>query len=186
MSDHGGGERRTTSAAHKADPAPATDGAGEGASEGGGGRPAEGSGERPAEGDGVVRFDLAGTAVFVVAAAAGVVDPDVLAYGTAVVSGAMFVIGCVTFLWAFGIAVGRSRTEAVGLGGIYFLAGQPGGPAQSRLRLALAVQVVVALVAGIARLYTPVAFVALAPMFGLGLLGLWGARHAVFPPRDAP
>jgi hypothetical protein len=124
-----------------------------------------------------------GTAVFGVAAVVGVIDPDGLAVGTAVVSVAMFVIGCVTFLWAFAVAVGRSRLEDVTLGGVYFLSGA--SPAVRRPLLgALAVQVVVAVTAGIVRLYTPVAFVALAPMFGLGLAGLWGAKHADFPDRD--
>jgi hypothetical protein len=133
-------------------------------------------------GHAIVRTDLAGTAVFVVAAAAGIADPDGLAVGTAAISVAMFVIGCATFLWAFAIAVGRSRTDEVTLGGVYFLSGAPKW-ARSRLLGALAVQILIALVAGIVRIYTPVAFVALAPMFGLGLAGLWGARHATFPPR---
>jgi hypothetical protein len=130
-----------------------------------------------------VTTDLVVTGVFVAAAAAGVVDPDTLAWGTAAVSVAMFVAGCVTFLWAFAIAVGRSRMEAVTLGGVYFVSGAPAA-ARRPLLGALAVQVVVALTAAIVRIYTPVAFVTLAPMFGLGVAGLWGARHATFPARD--
>jgi hypothetical protein len=131
----------------------------------------------------IVTTDLVVTAVFVVAAVMGVLDPDGLAWGTAVVSVVMFLVGCITFLWAFAIAVGRSRLEAVTLGGVYFLAGAP--PSARRPLLgALAVQVVVALTAGIVRIYTPVAFVALAPMFGMGLAGWWGARYVAFPPRQ--
>jgi hypothetical protein len=84
---------------------------------------------------------------------------------------------------AFAIAVGRSRMETVTLGGVYFLVGAPSA-ARRPLLGALGVQVVVALAAGIVRIYTPVAFVALAPMFGLGVAGLWGARRAVFPARE--
>ncbi|MGH9119595.1 MAG: hypothetical protein ACRD0A_17470 [Acidimicrobiales bacterium] len=133
-------------------------------------------------GQAIVTAALVGTVVFVVAAAAGLADPDGLAIGTAVVSIAMFVIGCTTFLWAFAIAVGRSRTDEVTLAGVYFLSAAPTA-ARARLLGALAVQILVALTAGIVRIYTPVAFVALAPMFGLGLAGLWGARHATFLPR---
>ena len=33
------------------------------------------------------------------------------------------------------------------------------------------------------RPFTEVAFGILAPMFGLGLMALWGGRHGTFPPR---
>ena len=33
------------------------------------------------------------------------------------------------------------------------------------------------------RPYTEVAFGILAPMFGLGLMGVWGGRYGEFPPR---
>ena len=32
--------------------------------------------------------------------------------------------------------------------------------------------------------FTAVAFGVLAPMLGLGLIGLWGARYGTFPERD--
>ena len=34
-----------------------------------------------------------------------------------------------------------------------------------------------------ARPFTPLAFGVLAPMFGLGVMGLWGAKFGTFPPR---
>jgi hypothetical protein len=130
-----------------------------------------------------VTIDLVVTGVFAVAALVGIIDPDGLAVGTAVLSVGMFVAGCVTFLWAFAIAVGRSRVEAVTLAGVYFLSGAPTAVRRPLLG-ALGVQIVIALTAGIVRIYTPVAFVALAPMFGLGMAGLWGARYNRFPAND--
>ena len=83
------------------------------------------------------------------------------------------------------IAVSRSRTDAVSVAGVYFLADDVAPrPTRIRFRLALAIQVVVAIVTASIRLYTSVAFGVLVPMFGLGLMGLWGARHGRFAPRD--
>ena len=56
---------------------------------------------------------------------------------------------------------------------------------QVRMLVPLAIQVVVALLTASIRLYTPLAFGILVPMWGLGLAGLWGARYGTFPPRPA-
>ncbi|MGH9247544.1 MAG: hypothetical protein ACRD29_25165 [Acidimicrobiales bacterium] len=131
----------------------------------------------------IINTSFAGTGVFVGATAAGVIAPDQLGYLTAAVSIALFVVGCAAFLWAFALAVSRSRSEDVTIGGIYFLSGTAPRVVRFRLLLALGVQIVVALAAGVIRVYTPVAFASLVPVFGLGLAGLWGARHGTFPPR---
>jgi hypothetical protein len=137
--------------------------------------------DRP--GRAIVTADAAGTAAFVLACIAGVAVPDPLGLITAAVSIALFLAGCVAFLAALAAAAGRSRRETVSLAGVYFLSGSaPRWPKRPLLGL-LAVQVVVAVTAGVVRIYTPVAFAALAPMFGLGMTGLWGARHGRFPPR---
>ena len=59
----------------------------------------------------------------------------------------MFAGGVVAFLWAYGIAVGRSRTDEIGIGGLYFLAGT--APPAVRLHLlgSLAAEVVIAVAA---------------------------------------
>jgi hypothetical protein len=46
-----------------------------------------------------------------------------------------------------------------------------------------AVQLVVSLVVASIRPFTAVAFAILVPMFGIGMMGLWSARHGSFPPR---
>jgi hypothetical protein len=97
---------------------------------------------------------------------------------------AALVVGCVLYLVAYATAVARSRTDAIGLGALFFLT-DGAAPAAVRRSFWLwtSVQVVVGLAAAAARPFTPVAFGVLAPIVGLGLMGLWGARHGVFPER---
>ncbi|CAN5183122.1 hypothetical protein BH18ACT4_BH18ACT4_10820 [soil metagenome] len=138
------------------------------------------------DGAGIVNLAWAGTGVFAAAAAAGAADPDTFAVATAVVSCVLFAVGCAVFLWAYALAVGRSRSDSIGIGGLYFLAGDTAPrPVRTRLMIALAVQVVVAVAAASLRPFTPIAFGILVPMFGLGLAGLWGARHGEFPSNVA-
>jgi hypothetical protein len=59
-------------------------------------------------------------------------------------------------------------------------------PVRWRLWAALAVQCVVAVTAASVRPFTTAAFSVLVPMLGLGLNGLWAARHGTFGPRVVP
>ena len=93
----------------------------------------------------------------------------------------LLALGCVAFLWAFAVAVERSRTEEIGVGGLFFLEGCAPRRAQLVMMASVAVQTVVPLVVAIIRPFT--AFAVLAPVWSLGLAGLWGARHGTFPPR---
>ena len=81
------------------------------------------------------------------------------------------------------MAIGRSRTDLIGMGGLFFLAGSAPRAVQRSLWASLAVEVVVAVATAAARPFTPLAFGVLAPMFGLGVMGLWGAKFGTFPPR---
>lgn len=146
-------------------------------------RPADEARPRPGPGAGIVTSSFVGTGAFALVAGAGVLAPG-LEVVTAVVSGVLFAVGCAVFLCAYALAVSRSRTEAIGIGGLYFLTGDS-APASVRRRLmvALVAQVVLALVAASLRPYTPMAFGILVPVFGLGLTGLWGARHGRFAAR---
>ena len=40
-----------------------------------------------------------------------------------IVSLVLFAVGMVVFVWAYAVAVGRSRTDLIGIGGLFFLAG---------------------------------------------------------------
>ncbi|MDZ7673698.1 MAG: hypothetical protein U5K30_01300 [Acidimicrobiales bacterium] len=139
---------------------------------------------RSEEGEGLVNLALLGTGAFLVAAVAGAVAPDTLGGFTAAVSGSLFVVGVVLFLWGYANGVVRSRNEEVTLAGLFFLSHTAPKVVRFRLRGALAVQVVVAAVVAVLQTYTSVAFAVLAPMFGLGSMAMWGARHGTFFPKD--
>jgi hypothetical protein len=124
-----------------------------------------------------------GTAIFVVAATIATIDVDLVVV-LVVVSLVLFAIGTAIFLTAYAKAIARSRYEAIGMGGLFFLAGSAPRRVQVSLLASCGVEVVVALVAASVRIYTPVAFGLLVPMYGLGLVGLWGATHGEFPPRE--
>lgn len=134
-------------------------------------------------GRGIINLSWAGTGVYTALAIAGSISTDWFATPTAVVSVVLFFIGCAVFLWAYGIAVSRSRSDLIGIGGLYFLAGTAPKLVRFRLRLSFAVQIVAAIVSSSVRPFTPMAFGFLVPVFGLGLSGLWGARYGTFERR---
>lgn len=131
----------------------------------------------------VVVTDLVGTAVLVVVGVAQALAPATFTPALVVVSLLGFAAGSVAFLWAFAVAVSRSRTEAIGMGGLYFLSGSAPRRVQVVVLVAWLVQIVVAFVVASLGVFTPAAFALLAPMWGIGLAGMWAARHGVFPPR---
>jgi len=101
--------------------------------------------------------------------------------GTAVgVSLALFLSALVIWFYAFGVAVVRSaRGDDIGVGGLFFLFGSAPSDVRRWLFAALGVSVVLAFATAAGNAYA-----ALEPMFPLALIGLWGARHGTFPPRD--
>jgi hypothetical protein len=133
----------------------------------------------------ITRLDWVGTGVFTVTAGLAAVAPsgavDAAAFAVAVV---LFAAGAVAFGLAFFRAASRSRTELIGVAQLFFLSGGI-APVDIRrsLRGAFAVQVVVALATAAARPYSSLAAGTLVPLYGLGLTGMWAARHATFPPR---
>jgi hypothetical protein len=126
----------------------------------------------------VIRVSWWVTGAFAVAEIAGVlVSP--LRGVAALVAILMFLGGTGLMAWALVIAAGRSRTDAVEIGGLFF--SQP----PRDLKVAFGLQIVVGLAAAGIRPNTGSAFGVLAPVFGLGLMGMWGARHGRFPAREA-
>ncbi len=145
-------------------------------------RPVAGAAGVP--GAGLLKASWWGTAIFAAVAAAAAVFP-VLDTTAVVVAVALFVAGCGLFFAAFARGVGRSRTEQVAVPSLFLLSGSAPSEVRRSLFAALGVQVVVAVAVAVARPYTILAAAVLAPMYGLGLCGLWSARHGRFPARDA-
>ncbi len=129
-----------------------------------------------------VRSSWVGTIAFAVATVAGVVAPHPLAWLGFAVSLGLFIIGCVLFVWAFAVAVRRSRSDEIAVSNLFLLSGAP-TPVRTQLFTSLAVEIVVAFGTAAARPYTIAATAILAPVYGLALCGLWSARHGTFPPR---
>jgi len=132
----------------------------------------------------LVNLDLAGTAALVGTSAAAALVPSVFTLVHATFSIVLFVIGTGALLWAYALGISRSRTDTVDIPGLFLLSGAVApAPIRTSFRVALAVQVVVVVLAASIRPFTEVAFGILAPMYGLGLMGLWAARHGTFPDR---
>jgi hypothetical protein len=135
-------------------------------------------------GDGLVNLAFAGTGALVGTSLAAAVLPDTFGVVHAVLSLLLFAIGTGALLWAYALGVSRSRAVVVTLSGLFFLSGGAAPPdTRRRLRIALAVEVVVVVTAAAIRPFTEVAFGILAPMFGLGLMAMWGGRHGSFAAR---
>lgn len=142
-------------------------------------------GEAIEPGAAIVNLSFAGTGVFVSAVVATAIVPDTLGVAFIVVSCVLFALGVGTFLWAYAVGVSRSREELVTLPGLFFLVGSAPRTTAFRLRLALVVQIVAATAGASVRPFSDLAFGVLAPLFGLGLMSLWGARYGAFEPRHA-
>jgi hypothetical protein len=133
-----------------------------------------------------VRLDVWATVAFTVVSVAATVAPDPLEYVSVPLDLVLFAVGCGAFLWAYAVAIARSRYEALTMGGVFFLSDRVAPTRVARtLRLALAAQVAVALAVAAIRPFTALAFGVLVPMAGLGLMALWGARHGRFPVKMA-
>jgi hypothetical protein len=143
----------------------------------------------------IVRVDVAGTVAFVIALAIAVPlrEHRFAQYLVGAVSMVLFAIGVITTLWAYTRALERSRAEEVGVANLYLLTGATAPPRVKLTMLgALAMQVVAALAGasvGAAGLdkgdLNALAFGVLVPMFGIGLNGVWAARHGAYGPRLA-
>ncbi len=131
----------------------------------------------------IVQVSWLGTALLAVTAVPAAIAPHTFVAAAVFVSLALFVAGTVAFFWAYLVAIGRSRTDLIGMGGLFFLAGSAPRSVQRSLWASFGVEVVVAVATASARPFTPLAFGVLAPMFGLGVMGLWGAKFGTFPPR---
>lgn len=162
---------------------PSRPGAGAGRAPG----PAEGTapeGTAPEVGRGLIVADLVGTVALVaVTVVAASVDADLAVAANLAVSGLLFVAGCVAFAVGFVRAAGRSRTEIVDLAGLFYLTGS--APRRTR-RVLLGLWFVQIGVVTVTITAIEPPFGVMAPVWGIGMLTAWGARHGTFPARTVP
>lgn len=139
----------------------------------------------------IVRLNVTATVIFAFATivAAWLFSPW-MRVGIVVVDLALFAVGVVGFLWGYFAAVQRSRTDEISVAELFLLMGNVAPKSVRRVMAwCLAVQVVVGLAGAIVRNSTDgkpgstLAFGVLVGMCGLGLNGLWAARHGYFAPR---
>lgn len=135
-------------------------------------------------GRGIVVLTLVGTGVFIVVGALAAVLMGGFMVAYVAVSLLEFAFGTLVFALALLRAVDRSRSEAIGVGGLFFGSGSAPRPVRVRLLGALAVQTIASILIASTHVYTALAFGVLAPMWALGLTGLWVAAYGSFPVRE--
>ena len=132
----------------------------------------------------IVQASWIGTTAFVATAALGVAVEDTRPVAAAVAL-ALFAAGTVVFLIALVRMGQRSREDELSIGGVFLLQGSAPSLVRRHLLGAWTVQIVAAFAAAGIRPFTALAFGVLAPVYGIGLAGLWGATHGQFSPRRA-
>lgn len=131
----------------------------------------------------VIAMSWTATAVLGVVSIATLVDADLIGPYFAVTF-AMFCIGGVLLAVDVVLAIARSTRDAMGIGGLFFLADAAPIGVRRSLNGSVAVAVAISVVTAVVGLSTPeLAFGTLAPLLQLSLSGLWGVRHGLFDPR---
>lgn len=134
------------------------------------------------EGRNLLVTDAAGTAALGVATAiAAVSSADAVQILNLAVAAVLFLGGCAGFTIGFLRAVGRSRTEAVDLAGLFYLTGS--APQEAR-RWFLGLWFAQIAIAVAAIPLTDPPFAVMAPVWGVGVITWWASAHATFPPRE--
>jgi hypothetical protein len=91
----------------------------------------------------------------------------------------LFAVSLAVWVWAFAVAVARSaQGDDIAVGNLFLFEGRP--PRAVRLHLFGSVGVALVITALTA---SADPFGVLVPMLPVGFVGLWGARHGVFPAR---
>lgn len=134
-------------------------------------------GRRP--GHRIVVASWVADAVFLVVsipAVVGVADAGEVA---GVVCLALFVVALGVWGWAFAVAVARSsQGDDIAVGSLFLVEGRVAKADRRALYAPFWVSIAITAVAAASN-----PFAVLVPMLGLGLIGLWGARHGRFPRR---
>jgi hypothetical protein len=133
--------------------------------------------------DPLIKASVWGTALFTVVALAAAAAPNTFAVAAVILDLLLFAAGCAAFALALLRAASRSRTDELTLPGLFWLTGVAPPEVRRLLLGSFVVELVVAFATASARPFTGLAFGILVPVYGLGLIGLWGARAGTFPPR---
>jgi hypothetical protein len=134
---------------------------------------------RLATGRGIVAASCVGDLLFGVTAIPVALGVDAFDGPAVVVALLLFFASLVVWCWALGLAAVRTtRGDDVQVMSLFLLEGQ--APARARWLLYGSCLVCLAITVGTAAANP---FGVLVPMYPLGLVGLWGARHGVYPPR---
>ena len=130
-------------------------------------------------GRGIIVASWVGDVLFAVTAIPVALGVDALDDPSVVVALLLFFASLVIWCWALGLAAVRTtRGDDVQVWSLFLLEGRV--PARVRWHLYGSFVVCLAITVGTASANP---FGVLVPMFPLGLVGLWGARHGVYPPR---
>lgn len=121
----------------------------------------------------------AGNVVFALTAIPAALGVDAFDDPAVAVCLALFFVSLAVWTWALLAAVARTtRGDDVAVTTLFLIEGPVPGRVRWSLYGALAVCLVVTVATAAAN-----PFGVLVPMYPLGLVGLWGARHGTFPPR---
>ena len=132
-------------------------------------------------GRGIAVASWAGNVVFAVTAIPVALGVDAFDDPAVAVALGLFFASLVVWGWAFVVAAVRTtRGDDVQVMSLFLLEGR----VPSRVRFLLYGSLVVCLAITIASAAAN-PFGVLVPMWPLGLVGLWGARYGVYPPRKA-
>jgi hypothetical protein len=130
-------------------------------------------------GRGIVVASWIGDVLFAVTAIPVALGVEALDAPSVVVALLLFFASLVVWCWALGLAAVRTtRGDDVQVWSLFLLEGRV--PARVRWLLYGSFVVCLAITVGTASANP---FGVLVPMYPLGLVGLWGARHGVYPPR---
>lgn len=140
-----------------------------------------GPGQSGQPGEWIIRSAWIGNALFAVTAIPVALGIDAFDAPSVVVALALFFVSLVIWCWALGAAIARTaRGDDVQVTSLFLMEGK--APSAVRWWLYGAFAVCLAITVGTAAANP---FGVLVPMYPLGLIGLWGAKHGVYPARRA-
>jgi hypothetical protein len=127
----------------------------------------------------IIRSSWIGNVIFAVTAIPAALGVDAFDPVSAITALLLFAVSIGIWVWAFAVAVARSaQGDNIVVGNLFLFEGKV--PKGIRAQLFSSVGVCLVITAATA---SADPFGVLVPMLPVGLIGLWGARHGVFPPR---